>query len=1206
MGGTHADKAEGPLRFALLGPVRAWRGEQALDLGAPRQRSVAAALLLHANRPVTREQLVRAVWGESAPAYAVNQLQKYVSALRRVLEPEREARAPSGVLNWSDSGYVIEVEPDGVDLTVFEHAAARGRGALARGDVKQTAAELRGALDLWHGPPLANVSSDVLDAERDRLQELRATVLEERIQADLDLGRHQELVPELTRLAAGLPFREGVAAMLMLALYRSSRQSDALSAYQRIRRNLREELGVDPGRELQELHGQILVSAPSLSWSGPTRWRGAGSTAAEPPTTVTPAPDTVQGLRQLPMDIPEFVGREAELRELWSCAGDRETAADAGNGGVVIAVIEGMAGVGKTRLAVHAAHQFVRQGHFADVQLWADLKGFSSSRPPADPADVLEDFLRLLGVPGSQIPAGAEARSALYRDRMTGKRSLVVLDDAVDEEHVRLLLPGEPSCMLLVTSRRVLSGLDGAHTIRLGTFSPEEALALVARVLGRTADEPGSEDARRVVELSGRLPLAVALVARRLRTRPTWNVSELAKRLETAEERLRQFTVGRRTVDDAFEPSYRSLPADLRRAFRLLALHPGEDFTPSSAGALLGQTRTQAEQQVESLLDEHLLQQHAVGRYRYHDLLRLYALELARTEDDQQVRRTAVRRLVDWHCRAAEAARHALEPWRRHLPGHGHGSRPGSGTGDADRAPADLPASLSHPVSALRWVEQERSNLLAVSREAAGRWHHDTWRLATAAHAFLAQHSYGTDSREGLRLGLEAARRMSDSVKQAQSMRDLGGMYDGLGRHEESAAQHHVALALSEGAGDVRGAAEALSGLGRTSYALGRYPQSAEQHRRALSLFTKIADRHGQARSHGGLGTANWFIPGRFHESTKGHRRATALFTGTGDFSGQAHEASNLGLAHWVFGNYTQCARYHGRALALFQRGGDLRGQAIARHGLGLAAWHLGHPDAARDHHLFALDVFRKLSDRRGTAISLQRLGYVQWTTGRYHEGEDLLRQALTLGTSIGNRQTEAWALASLGFLCQRLNRIEEGHEHLRKALEVAQTIGDPHCESSAVLGLALTDLSAGRIDRCTETAERALAQSRNLSNPHGEALALFTLGLASGVRSQPHEGAAWHRAALGLARRTAEPFTESTALTGLGSACTALGHYAEAERHLNTALTIRQHIADRHGQADTLMALADLETATGRPRAATSSRAHALTILTEIGAPAG
>ncbi len=1041
-------------------------------------------LLLHANSPVTREQLVQAVWGDPAPAYAVNQLQKYVSALRRVLEPGREARASSGVLNWSDSGYVIEAEPDGVDLTAFEHATARGRSALARGDVEQTAAELRAALNLWHGTPLANVSSEVLDAERDLLRELRATVLEERIQADLDLGRHQELVPELTRLAAGLPFQERVAAMLMLALYRSGRQSDALSAYQRIRRNLREELGVDPGRELQELHGQILVSAPSLSCSGPARGRGVGSAPAKPPTTVTPAPEAVQALRQLPMGIPEFVGREAELHALWGCVGDRGTAVGTESGGVVIAVIEGMAGVGKTRLAVHASHQFVQQGHFADVQLWADLKGFSPSRPPVDPADVLEDFLRLLGVPGSQIPTGAEARSALYRDRMVGKRSLVVLDDAVDEDQVRLLLPGEPSCMLLITSRRVLSGLDGTRTIRLGTFSPEEALALVARVAGRSADEPGAEDARRVVELSGRLPLAVALAARRLRTRPTWNVSELAGRLEAAEERLRQFTVGRRTVDQAFAPSYRCLPTDLRRAFRLLALHPGEDFTPSSAGALLGQTRTQAEQQLESLLDEHLLQQHALGRYRYHDLLRLYALELARTEDDEQERRTALRRLADWYCRAAEAARHALEPWRRNLPGHGSRTRPG--TGDACREPADLPASLYHPVSALRWLEQERANLLAVSHEAAGRWHHDTWRLATAAHAFLAQHSYGTDCREGLRLGLEAARRMSDSVKQAQSMRDLGGMYDGLGRHEESAAQHHAALALSEKAGDVRGAAEALSGLGRTSYALGRYPLSAEQHRRALALFTEIADRHGQARSHGGLGTANWFLPGRLHESAKGHRRATALFTGTGDRSGQAHEASNLGLAHWVFGNYKQCARYHGRALALFRRSGDQRGQAIARHGLGLAAWHLGRPDAARDHHLYALDVFRKLSDRRGEAISLQRLGYVQWTTGHYLEGEDLLRQALTLGTSIGNRQTEAWALASLGFLCQRLKRVEEGHEHLRKALDVARTIGDQHCESSAVLGLALTELSAGRVDNCTTTAERALAQSRNLSNPHG------------------------------------------------------------------------------------------------------------------------
>ncbi|MGR3939472.1 AfsR/SARP family transcriptional regulator [Streptomyces sp. BRA346] len=1200
--GSLRESLHGSLRFELFGPVRVWCGDRQLDLGGPRRRAVAAVLLLNANQLVGRETLVQTVWGEPAPAYAVNQLQKYVSGLRRVLDPGRQPRARSEILRWSEGGYVLSVQPGGLDLHVFEERVTLGRAARAEGSLEQAAAHLYEALELWRGPVLANVSSPYLDGERDRLTEWRATVLEERIEADLELGRQADVVAELTGLAAEFPLRERLRAHLMLALYRCGRQAEALEVYDETRRLLCAELGVDPGPEIQRLHTRILRSDPSLSQHARPahRLRRPGS-----PRATAPEPESVSGLHQLPMDIPEFVGREAELEQLHRTLCGHAAPSDGEDGAVSLAVVEGMAGAGKTRLAVHAAHRFVAEGFFGDMQLWADLKGFSPSRPPADPADVLEDLLRLLGVPGNQIPVGVEARSALYRDRLAGKRALVVLDDAADEDQVRPLLPGNPSCALLITSRRVLSGLDGAHAVRLGAFSTQEALSLLARVAGRSLDEPVSGAARRLVELSGRLPLAIALAARRLRTRPAWKVAELVGRLEADEERLRQFTVGTRAVDSAFELSYRSLSAELRRAFRLLALHPGDDVTPSSAGALLGTTCAQAERQLESLLDEHLLQQHTFGRYRYHDLLRLYAAGLARAEDDEPERRTAVRRLVDWYCRAAETARHALEPWWRRLPENGSRSATGS-TGDDPTDPTALPASLSHSGSALDWLERERANLLAVSRAAAAaEWHHSTWRLATAAHAFLVQHAYAGHSHEGLRLGLEAARRMPDPAKEAQTLRDLGGMYDGLGRHEESAAQYHAALTLSEEEGDVPGAAEALIGLGRTSYALGRYPQSREQHRRALALFTKIADRHGQARARGGMGTANRFVPGQHRQSAEEHRWATALFRATGDRRGEAHEATNVGVAHWAFGNYRQCARHHGRALALFKQSGDLRGQAIARHGLGLAAWHLGRPDAARDHHLYALDVFRRLSDRRGEAIALHRLGYVQWVTGDYLRGEELLHQALALSAGIKNRQTEAWTLASLGHLCRRLERTDEGREHLRKALEVARSTGDQHCESSAILGLALISLTAGRPDSCHETALRALAKSRKLGDPHGQAMAMITLGLASHARRQPRQSAAWNRQALALARQTAEPFTESMALTGLGQARTGLGHYDHAERHLKAALTIQRRITDRHAEADTLMAWADLVEAVGSRQAARSSRDHALSILAEIGAPA-
>ncbi|MFD9886172.1 BTAD domain-containing putative transcriptional regulator [Streptomyces alboflavus] len=1192
MGPDDSGAAAGPLRFALLGPVRAWRGERALDLGAPRQRSVAAVLLLGGGRPVARDQLVRAVWGEPAPAYAVPQLQKYVSALRRVLEPERSPRAPSGVLNWSAGGYVLDVGPDGVDAAAFERGVGRGRTARARGDANGAAEELRAALALWDGPDtlaLSDVTSGFLDTERDRLAELRAAALEERVRADLDLGRHQEVVPELMRLVGDFPLRERFAALLMLALYRCGRQGDALGVYRRTRRGLREELGVDPGAEVQELHGRILTSAPSLDLdldqpgvTGSAHGPGAGVTDGDGPSEPAGA-RAIEGLRQLPMDIPEFTGREAELRELVGETTDMGT-------GVVVAVIEGMAGVGKTRLAVRAAHQLVAQGHFADAQLWADLKGFSPDRPPADPAHVLEDFLRLLGVPGDLVPDQVEARAALYRDRLAGRRALVVLDDAADEEQVRPLLPGTGSCLLLITSRRVLGGLDGARTTRLAPFSPKEATALIDRVTERerpwtgppdhpganSPQVPGPDDALlRIAELCGHLPLAVALAGRRLRTRPSWSTTDLARRLEADAGRLRQLAVGGRTVDAPFALSYESLPEPRRRAFRLLALHPGTDCTPESAAALLGTDRDTAEDLLEALLDEHLLQSFAHGRYRHHDLLRLYAHGRTHAEDTEETRTAAVLRLARWYCDAAEEARRRLEPWR-------------SAADDGRRLVVPTGPGPAPAAAALEWLERERANLTAVTEEAARRdWHDCTWRLAAATHSFLGLHAYGTDSLAGLRLGLEAALRSGDLARQARSARDIGVVYDGLGRHDEAAEQHLRALALSEEAGDAHGVAEARCALGRTHGARGRHRESAEQHRLALSAFRATDDRHGEACSLAGLSLANWFTGRTHHRSAAQHRRALTLFQRLGDVRRHAVELSNLGLAHWAFGNYGECARRHRSALALFEEISDRRGQALAHGGIGLAELHLGRPERAREHCLRALAAFRDVCDRQGEAALLQRLGYVHWVTGQYGRGEAELREALDLCAGTGNRNTEAWTLTSLGHLCLRVRRDDEAVDLLRRGLDLSRGHGDRHCESSGLLGLSLVALNRGDLSDCERLARQSLGLARAIGNPHGETWGLLGVGFALVHGAAPQAGADWFRRALAVAERVREPHTEATARHGMGCAAAYGDRPEEAEEHLRAALALRCRIQDRHGEAETRTELAALLRDTGRPDAA-------------------
>lgn len=1200
-------EGEGPgghLRFAVLGPVRAWRGEEQLDLGTARQRAVAAVLLLHANRPVGRGSLIEAVWGDPAPAYAVNQLQKYVSALRRTLEPGREARAPSGVLGWSESGYVLRVGAEGLDLSLFERRVGQGRRAAAQGDARLAAAELHDALGLFTGPALADVSSAVLDAERDRLAELRTTVLEERIQADLDLGLHGRLIAELTRLAAEFPLRERFAALLMLALFRAGRQGDALSVYHQVRRSLRDELGVSPGAEVEELHGRILAASPSLSFQGRTPNTGQARTpsAEDGDSTAEESepegPDSRRCVHQLPMDVAEFVGRQQELCDLRELAGDTSAGGTdrRGRGGLV-AVVEGMAGVGKTRFAVRAAHEFVAQDRFTDVQLWADLKGFTPSRSPADPANVLEEFLRLLGVPGDRVPEGLEARAALYRDRLAHRRALVVLDDAADAEQVRHLLPGSASCLSLITSRRVLSGLDGAHTIRLEPLSRQEAVELLERAAGPRHREKGSAAAVRVAELSGRLPIAVALAGRRLRTRPAWSMEDLADRLEADEERLARLTVGKRALDATFDLSYDGLPPAQQRAFTLLATHPGADCTPDSAAALLGTSRGEAEELLESLLDDHLLQQHVAGRYRYHDLLRLYARRRAGDAGGSEQRAAAVRRLVHWYCTGAEHARRSIEPWWRPGPSAGALSNDGHHEGPPFADGAD---------SALKWLEEERANLVAVSREAAQHGMHGcVWRLATAAHALLGLRSYGTDSMEGLELGLAAAQRLDDSTLQARILADTGAVCEGLGRHEEAEQHHHCALAVFEETGDRHGVAGAYHGLGCASFGLGRYAESAERHGRALALFEETGDQRGQALALGSLGLVNWFIRGRYRESEEQHRRALKSSEDCGDRRLQAYELAGLGLAHWFFGDYAECARRHRHALTLFEKTGDRRGQAISRNGLGLAEWHLGRPAVAGDHHRQALGVFREVCDRRGEAVALQRVGYVNWATGRYDVGEKQLQETLAICAETGNRSTEAWALASLGYLCLRLQRNDEGEEHLRKALSLSRALGDRHPEASALVGLALIRLNQGEPSSSEEGGRQALALAQGIGNPHNEAWAMIALGFACCYSGRPQPGADWHRRAAGIGRRTGDPFTESSALNGLGHACRRLERYEEAEQHLRTALAMRRRIGDRHGEAETLAESAALMEATGRPDAASAHRELAEARFAGLGVPA-
>lgn len=757
------------MEIRLLGPIDVRRHEP-IPLGGPRQRAILAALALRANQAVSVGYLVDAVW-EEPPASPGSNIRTYVLGLRRRLGRDGESASR---LVTRPPGYLLRTLPGEVDVQRFDELAGQGTTALGRGDFAAAARAFQAALGLRRGEPLEGlVVGAGLQGEIARLVERGLIVAEQHVEALLGLGRFAEAIGDLRRLVIEHPLRERLWAQLLVALHRDGRPAEALDAYQQVRRQLGEELGLEPGEELRRLHQAILTGDPIPGpASGPiavspvaTAGRAAvivpsavarapvsvaspvpavplasvtpsapvvpsvpvPSSAFVPSSASVPSPATVGtspaaappvgsvggetgAARQLPMDIAEFTGRDAELRQLWQLVpadGDGSGAP----GPTTICAITGMAGVGKTRLAIRYAHQLTQENRFDEIQLYVDLHGFAVDREPADPGAVLESFLRLLGVPADRIPHSTVERATLYRDRLHGRRALVVLDNAANEDQVQPLLPGSRASLVLVTSRRNLAGLDGARVVPLDVFTPGDAVTLLDRVVGegRVPAEPAA--ATRVAELCGRLPLAVALAARRLRARPAWSLDDLARRLAPPDRRLDQLAAGRRSLGAAFDLSYHPLPAAQQRMFRLLSLHPGRDFTAASAAALADISPDAAERLLESLLDGHLLQQTVPGRYRLHDLMRRYARQRTEAVDSPDERRRGLHRVLLWYLHAADAAGAAVrgpdrQPWQ-----------PPPGTG-FDATPTH-PISFSDHRPALTWFRAARANLLSAAQLAA-------------------------------------------------------------------------------------------------------------------------------------------------------------------------------------------------------------------------------------------------------------------------------------------------------------------------------------------------------------------------------------------------------------------------------------------------------------------------------------------------------
>ncbi|MEH0975254.1 BTAD domain-containing putative transcriptional regulator [Micromonospora sp. CPCC 205546] len=591
------------MEFRVLGPVGAWRGDAEVALDGAKQRTVLAALLLAEGRTVPDTRLCELLWGEHPPATFAAQLYNYVSRLRKYLGAEVDI-----VRQWS--GYQVRIGAARLDLVEFERLAEAGREALRGGRHAEAAERLHAAMSMWRGPALSNVTEHLATAEAHRMAELRMAVLESRIEADLRLGRHLRLVPEITRLVAENPLHEGLRGQLMTALLHCDRQADALAAYHEGRRVLADELGVDPGPLLTEAYRSILAGPPA------------------PPVVV--AEPSWHGVRpaMLPPGVGDFAGREEELSGLLRVLTAEPHARPP------VAVVTGMAGVGKSTLALHAAH--LTRTAFPDGQLYADLgRGRGNA---VEPYDVLGWFLRSLGHPESAIPKGLDERVRLYRSQLAGRRLLVMLDGTADYAQVCPLLPGDPGCQVIVTSRLRMPELAGATSIEVGTLDRAQALALLGRIIGAQRIAEETDAAGRIVELCGRLSLGVRVAGSRLLARPHWSLGYLADRLADERYRLDELRLGSMDVRERLDSSYHQL-ADLGQlALRRLSLLRVPAFPSWCTAEVLGVSRHAGEEVGEDLVDARLLEivESDGGRrqrFRFHDLVRVFAREKADQAD---------------------------------------------------------------------------------------------------------------------------------------------------------------------------------------------------------------------------------------------------------------------------------------------------------------------------------------------------------------------------------------------------------------------------------------------------------------------------------------------------------------------------------------------------------------------------------------------
>ncbi|MFG2224123.1 BTAD domain-containing putative transcriptional regulator [Streptomyces sp. NPDC048644] len=954
------------LRFTVLGPVRAWRGERELAAGSPQQRALLSALLLRGGRTATAAELVDALWGDAPPHAALAALRTYASRIRKALGDDAD------MLVSESGGYAIrsaDGRPLDLDIDHAEQYAVEAEKAKVAGDRYRARDLLEAALAQWDGEPLAGLGGPYADNQRTRIDEWRRSLTEGRLELELELGCHTEAVSELTSLTAAHPLRERLRELLMLALYRSGRQAEALAVYADTRKLLADELGVDPRASLSELQQRILRADPDLD---PPTAPASSRNQAEP---VIPRP------QQLPATVSDFTGRASFVAEL------SEQLATAEGHVMAVSALTGIGGVGKTTLAVHVAHAAHR--HFPDGQLYVDLQGAGHS--PSEPDTVLAAFLRALGVPEASIPDGLDERAALYRSSLAGRRVLTLLDNARDAAQIRPLLPGTEGCAALITSRARMIDLAGAHLIDLDVMSPEEAFTLFTRIVGEERVNAEREASMDVVGACGFLPLAIRIAASRLAARRTWTVSFLARKLADERRRLDELRAGDLAVKATFELGYGQLEPQQARAFRLLGLADGPDLSLAAAAALLDMDTDAAESLLESLVDTSLLESAAPGRYRFHDLVRLYARSCAeRDEQPPEERDAALSRLLDFYL-ASAAQMYMME-------------RPGDSLLDQMETPHYPGLVFTNRSEALTWLFGETRCLIACALQNTGP--------------------------AGLR-------RAVDLLLLTRDMAESGAN----NRQYEQANLTLLAAALE--ADDQHAAGRAHWALSPICTQFGRLSDADEHAKLATLLGLAAGDPFSSSNGPNDRG----IIAGirHHHEEAEAYlNQALVAFRDNRSKQSEASALCNLSRVHLDTGRIDSAIHLAEQGIACYREAGASRRLGNGMYALGMALTLAGRLDEATDQLAAALAIFQDSRQRFWEGMTYLRMAEVDLAAGRPTSAANYAEQALTALRGIGGGRWRADTLTTLGHALSQIGHTGRAKVCWQEVMSLRAQLGLP------------------------------------------------------------------------------------------------------------------------------------------------------------------